>query len=150
MFVSCHSVKGLEPLPPSHLLCKRPVCYHSASTTHVRDMIFKLSPIHASVIVSFPEFAEFSESYAPFRKNPNVNRVFHSLYKVGRNGNIGIKGFKNTKKSYLQWDSTWCQGLLLVYESNNQTNWATEVFATWEIFKLLPMHHFIFGLWSFS
>ena len=25
-------------------------------------------------------------------------RVFHSLYKVGRNGNIGIKGFKNTKK----------------------------------------------------
>ena len=32
-----------------------------------------------------------------------VIRVFHSLYKVGRNGNIGIKGFKNTKKSYLQW-----------------------------------------------
>ena len=23
---------------------------------------------------------------------------FHSLYKAGRNGNIGIKGFNNTKK----------------------------------------------------
>ena len=34
----------------------------------MRDRIFKLSPIHASVIISFPEFAEFSES-SPFRKN---------------------------------------------------------------------------------
>ena len=66
----CHSVKGLKPLPPSHLLCKRPACYHSTNTTHVRDRIFKLSPIHASVISIFPEFAEFSESYAPFSKNP--------------------------------------------------------------------------------
>ena len=33
-----------------HLLCKRPGCYHSTSKTHVRDRIFKLSPIHTSVI----------------------------------------------------------------------------------------------------
>ena len=33
-----------------HLLCKRPGCHHSTSKTHVRDRIFKLSPIHASVI----------------------------------------------------------------------------------------------------
>ena len=33
-----------------HLLCKRPGCYNSTSKTHVRDMIFKFSPIHASVI----------------------------------------------------------------------------------------------------
>ena len=26
-----------------------------------------------------------------------LNRVIHSLYKVGRNGNIGISRFKNTK-----------------------------------------------------
>ena len=52
-----------------HLLCKRPGCYHSASKTHVRDRIFKLRPIHASLIISFPEFTEFSESSAPFRKN---------------------------------------------------------------------------------
>ena len=70
----CHSVKGLEPLPLSHLLFKRPGCYHSTSTRHVRDRIIKLSPIHASVIIIFHTFAEFSESYAPFRKNPN--RVF--------------------------------------------------------------------------
>ena len=34
-----------------------------------QDRNFKLNPIHASVIISFPEFAEFSESYAPFRNN---------------------------------------------------------------------------------
>ena len=33
-----------------HLLCKRPGCHHSASKTHVRDKVFKLTPIHASVI----------------------------------------------------------------------------------------------------
>ena len=76
----CHSVKGFEPLPPSHLLCKRPACYHSASTTHVRDRNFKLSPIHASVIISFPEFAEFSESYTPFRKNSILGLVTDQDY----------------------------------------------------------------------
>ena len=34
----------------SHLLCKRPRCYHSTSKTHVRDRVFYLSPFHASVI----------------------------------------------------------------------------------------------------
>ena len=37
-----------------YLLVKRPGCYHSASKTHVRDRIFKLNPIHASVIYHFP------------------------------------------------------------------------------------------------
>ena len=37
----CHSVKGLKPLPPSHLLCKRPACYHSASTTHVHCSLWE-------------------------------------------------------------------------------------------------------------
>ena len=27
-----------------------------------------------------------------------TNRVFHSLYKVGRNGNLVFKGFNNSKK----------------------------------------------------
>ena len=48
-----HSVKGFEPLSPSHLLCERPACYYSASTTHVRDRIFKLNPIHASMNINF-------------------------------------------------------------------------------------------------
>ena len=34
------------------LLCKRPGYYYSASKTHVRDRIFKLSSIHASEILS--------------------------------------------------------------------------------------------------
>ena len=29
------------------------------------------------------------------------NRVFHSLYKVGRNGNLVFKGFNNSKKRNL-------------------------------------------------
>ena len=35
----------------------------------MRDRNFELKPIHASMIISFPEF---TESYAPFRKNTNV------------------------------------------------------------------------------
>ena len=35
-----------------------------------------------------------------------VIRVFHSLYKVGTDGNFVFKGFNNSKKSYLQWGST--------------------------------------------
>ena len=35
---------------PCHFLYKRPGCYHCASTTHMRDRIFKFSLIHASVI----------------------------------------------------------------------------------------------------
>ena len=46
------TVKGLEPLPISHLLCLRPACYHSTSKTHVRDRNFNLNPIHASMIIS--------------------------------------------------------------------------------------------------
>ena len=55
--------------------CYIPACYHSTSTKHVRDRNFKLNPIYASMIISFPEFAEFSESYAPFRKNSNSLRL---------------------------------------------------------------------------
>ena len=87
----CHSVKGLEPLPHSHLLCKSPACYHSTNLTHVRDRIFKLSPIHASMIIIFPEFAEFSESYAPFRKNP-IKRVKSSIPYTKSVYSLGIYG----------------------------------------------------------
>ena len=36
----------------------------------MRDRTFKSSLIHASVIIRFPEFAEFSESSAQFGKPP--------------------------------------------------------------------------------
>ena len=51
---------------------------------------------------------EFSQHlhYAPITGNTeaqnNDTRVFHSLYKVGRNGNFVFKGFNNSKKSFLQ------------------------------------------------
>ena len=63
---NCHYSKRARTF---HLLCKRPGCYHSTSKTHVRERIFKTSPINASVIYQIPEFTEFSESSAPFRKN---------------------------------------------------------------------------------
>ena len=37
-----------------HLLFKKPGCYHSISKTHIRDRIFKLNPIHVSVIYQIP------------------------------------------------------------------------------------------------
>ena len=51
-----------------HLLCKRPGCYHSTSKTHVRDRIFKLSPIHAWVVYQIP--------WIPFRKTPIFTPTF--------------------------------------------------------------------------
>ena len=46
------SLKGLEPATS----CARDqdACYHNASKTYVRDKIFELSPIHASVIYQIP------------------------------------------------------------------------------------------------
>ena len=31
------------------------------------------------MIITFPEFTEFSESYAPFRKNSIMNDIFHNV-----------------------------------------------------------------------
>ena len=54
--------------------CERDQDDSIAPTRHTcRDRIFKLNPIHASVIFRFPEFAEFSESSALFRKNSNTS-----------------------------------------------------------------------------
>ena len=47
----CHYSKRARTC---HFLCERPGCCHSASETCVRDRIFKLSPIHASVIYQIP------------------------------------------------------------------------------------------------
>ena len=37
-----------------NFLCKGSECYQSATTTHATDRIFKLNPIHASVIYQIP------------------------------------------------------------------------------------------------
>ena len=49
----------------------RPGCYHSASKTHVRDRIFKLSPIHASVIYHILWIHRIQWIPVPFRVNSN-------------------------------------------------------------------------------
>ena len=56
------TVKG----PPNHLLCKRPGWYHCSSKIYVRDRVFKLSPIYASLIHQIPWFYWIP---APFREN---------------------------------------------------------------------------------
>ena len=61
-----------------HLLCKSPGCYQSTRKTHVRDRIFKFSQIHASVIIRFPEFAEFNESSMNLGKTP-MDKVDYTL-----------------------------------------------------------------------
>ena len=68
--VSLHS-KGSN-LPSSHLLGKRPKCYHSTNKTHVRDRIFKLSPIHASVIYQIPWICWIQWIPVPFREFYNA------------------------------------------------------------------------------
>ena len=63
------TVEHLETINLTEKRTIKSFSYHSISKTHVRDRIFKSSPVHASVIIRFPEFAEFSESSASFRKN---------------------------------------------------------------------------------
>ena len=68
----CHSIIGLELLSPSNLLCKRPACYQSTSTTHVKDRTIKLTLVYASVIYQFPWICWIHWNPVLFRENPNV------------------------------------------------------------------------------
>ena len=53
------------------LLCWIPGCYHSACKTHVRDRIFKSTPIHASVIHQITWNCWIHWIPVPFRENSN-------------------------------------------------------------------------------
>ena len=47
--------------------------------------------------MSFPKISQF----VYFHRYVNISiRVFHILYKVGRNGNFVFKGFNNSKKKF--------------------------------------------------
>ena len=52
------------------LLCWRSGCYHSTSNTQIRGRIFKLVPIHASVIYQIPWIS------IPFRENSIMLRLY--------------------------------------------------------------------------
>ena len=98
----CHSVKGFEPLPPSHLLRKRPGCYHSTSITRVRDRNFKLQTFRHFLLdcmawlitytghshIMFVHADNKEVSFKPALLDPN--RVFHKLDESANNGNNGI------------------------------------------------------------
>ena len=73
------TVKELEPATRPRLVRKtRMLPQHQQDTC--RDRIFKLSPIHGSVIFRFPEFTEFGESSALFRKNFNDSFSLGHMY----------------------------------------------------------------------
>ena len=59
----CHYSKRAQTC---YLLCNRLGCCHSTSKKHVRDRIFKLSAIHASVIYQIPWIQWIP---VPFREN---------------------------------------------------------------------------------
>ena len=60
-----------------NLLCRRQECYHSSSKTHVRDRIFQLSPIDASVIYQIT-WILITRVLLHLGKTP-VNSIFNSL-----------------------------------------------------------------------
>ena len=67
-----------------NLLCKRPRCYHStrktdvsASKTQVREGIFKLTPLHVSVIYQIPWICWIHWISLQFWETSN--RVFHKF-----------------------------------------------------------------------
>ena len=72
----CHYSKRARTC---HVLCKRPTCHHSSSKTHVKDGIFKLTPIHASVIYQIPWIRWIHWKFCPFRKNSIVNQENHMI-----------------------------------------------------------------------
>ena len=57
----------------------RPGCYHSTSKTQVRDRIFKLTLIHASVIYQIPWIHWNHLISDPFRENSDEDELFMSL-----------------------------------------------------------------------
>ena len=73
------TVKELEPTTQPPLVWETRMLPQCQQDTY-RDRIFKLSQIHVSVIFKFPEFAEFSESSAIFRKNSNMVEKFLFIY----------------------------------------------------------------------
>ena len=66
----CHYSKMART---SHLLCKRSVCYHSASKTQVAERIHPPPPqFMLQWFIRFPEFIEFKESSITFRKKASM------------------------------------------------------------------------------
>ena len=67
----CHYSKRAQTC---HFLCKRPGCYHSTSKRQVADTIFKLTPIHVSVIYHIPwiRWIHWISDLFTSRKNSNT------------------------------------------------------------------------------
>ena len=67
----CHFSKRARTCHPATFLCERPGCHHSLCKTHVRDRIFKLNPVHASVIY---QICWIQWILVPFRENSNYTK----------------------------------------------------------------------------
>ena len=99
------TVKGLEPATPAtSYTCKRPGCYHSNSKTHVRDMIFQLSPIHGSVIyqICWIQLILFNLGKTPL-STPDAKIILHKVrLNIQKTGIWKFYGF-----SHVQFNLMW-------------------------------------------
>ena len=63
------------------------------------------------------------------KNNERNIRVFHSLYKIGRNGNIVFKGFNNSKKKLSPVGLYLMLQIITGLGVQCQTRWAKQVYA---------------------
>ena len=74
-------------------------------------------PCQGRCVLSCDLFHETCDGICP---PPHTHEFFTVYTKLAEMALLASTGLRTPKKSYLQWDSTWCQGLLLVYESNTK------------------------------
>ena len=94
------------------------VCYYSTSKTHVSEGNFKLIAILASIIISFPEYSEFTESYTPFRKNSIANDQI-DRFSLLLQELVGLYFWLNNKVCYASTD----QAKSYTVERKDLQNW---------------------------
>ena len=104
-----------------HLLCKRPGWYDTASKTHVTDGIFKLTPIHASVIylilwIRWNHRIQSNWSSSSFRKNSIDTSVLDYWWRLP------------SKKIFITLVTEW----ILEIASKLETEWWMERWETWK------------------
>ena len=94
----CHYSKRAQTC---HCLCKRPGCSHRTSKTHVRDRIFKLNPIQASVIYQIPWIRWIHWISDPFRENSiEISHLFF----------VFVHGCTMTYAYYIYYNTAWTLG----------------------------------------
>ena len=107
-----------------HVLCKRPGCNHITSKTHVRNTIFNLSPIHASVIYHIPWIRLIHWKFCSIWKN------LHRLHLVGLFlGWMNITGWREHKTTFRKLSDLVCFRIKIeLVNEAAETFWTSNTF----------------------